>query len=315
MDDGEVQTKAGLDPEQRSALPPFALLRAFEAIGTCGGIRRAAEALSIDHAAISRHLRALELWTGATLIDRTPGGGRALTEDGWRYHQAVARGLGLIASAGLDLTKRKDDRHLALLCAPGLASEWLSGRLGDFSDLNAGIELEIRPTDEPPGPSTHSADGHIYYVIDARPHELEDELRSETIARPPILAVASPAFAQSLGTLDSPCDLMKTRLLHESDADQWRRWFAQHGIAVTDRLDGPKFWQAHLTIAAAKHGKGVALANALLVKDALERGELVAVGNWAPVYLGSYVFIARRSRWTNPTVTAFRRWLDRQVEF
>lgn len=315
MDDGELHSKTGLGPEQRGALPPFALLRAFEAIGTCGGIRRAAEALSIDHAAISRHLRALELWTGATLIDRTPGGGRALTEDGWRYHQAIARGLGVIASASLDLTKKGDDRNLALLCAPGLASEWLSGRLGDFSDLNTGIELEIRPTDEPPGPSTHSADGHIYYAIDARPHELDEELRCEIIARPPILAVASPAFAQSLGPVGGPGDLLKMRLLHESDADQWRRWFIEHRVAVPDRLDGPKFWQAHLAITAAKHGKGVALANTLLVRDALDRGELVSVGEWPSVYLGSYVFIARRSRWANPTVAAFRRWLDRQVKF
>jgi DNA-binding transcriptional LysR family regulator len=315
MKDGETQPKTGLDPEQRTALPPFALLRAFEAIGTCGGIRRAAEALSIDHAAISRHLRALELWTGATLIDRSPGGGRALTEEGWRYHQAISRGLGLIASASLDLTKRGDDRTLALMCAPGLASEWLSGRLGDFSDLHPGIELEMRPTDEAPGPATHSADGHIYYAIDARPIETDDELRTEVIARPPILAVASPAFAQTLGPLEAPDDLLKTRLLHETNFDQWRRWFAQYGITVASTLDGPKFWHAHLALAAAKHGKGVALANSLLVKDAMDRGELVAIGNWPSVYLGSYVFIARRSRWSSVTVTAFRRWLERQVKF
>jgi len=41
------------------ALPPFAALRAFEAVGREGGIRKAAASLGIDHAVISRHIRQL----------------------------------------------------------------------------------------------------------------------------------------------------------------------------------------------------------------------------------------------------------------
>ena len=311
--EGDSRFRAGLDTEQRGALPPFALLRAFEAIGTCGGIRRAAEALSIDHAAISRHLRALELWTGAELVDRRPGAGRALTEEGQRYHQAISRGLGLIASASLDLTKRGNDQQFVLLCAPGLASEWMSGRLGDFSDLYPGIELEIRPTDETPGAGTYGVDAQIYYVIDAQKPEIDEELRFQEISRPPILAVASPSLAEGLGRFSRPEELLRAPLLHETNVDQWRRWFAQHGVAVAETLSGPKLWHAHLALAAAKKGKGIALANALMVKDALESGELVEVGDWPQVYLGSYVFFTRRGRWSSPTVTAFRRWLDKQV--
>jgi len=39
----------GLTPEQRRALPPFAALKAFEAIGTCGGIRREAGCTHLNH--------------------------------------------------------------------------------------------------------------------------------------------------------------------------------------------------------------------------------------------------------------------------
>jgi DNA-binding transcriptional LysR family regulator len=45
-------------------LPPFAALRAFDAIGRRGGIRRAAEELGISHAIVSRHLAALETFWG-----------------------------------------------------------------------------------------------------------------------------------------------------------------------------------------------------------------------------------------------------------
>lgn len=313
--DGDGHLQAGLDTEQRKALPPFASLRAFEAIGTCGGIRRAAQALSIDHAAISRHLRALELWTGVALIDRRPGAGRALTEIGWRYHRAIAKGLALIATASLDLTRRTSDNHLTFLCAPGLASEWLCGRLGDFSDLHeGGLELEIRPTEETPGLNTHSVDAHIHYVIDVLPPELEPELRSVVLARPPIIAVASPKFLAGLSQPTQPADLLDMPLLHEANFDQWRRWFAQYGVATEGRLCGSKFWHAHLTLAAAKRGKGIALTNSLLALDSLESGELVKLGEWMPVHLGSYMFTTRRARWRDATIVSFRRWLETQIK-
>ena len=54
----------------RKALPPFATLRAFEAVGTLRGIRRAAQALKLDHAVVSRHIRSLEEWAGVRLVER-----------------------------------------------------------------------------------------------------------------------------------------------------------------------------------------------------------------------------------------------------
>ena len=56
----------------RNAIPPFAALRAFDAIARLGGVRKAAEMLSLDHAVVSRHLRAIEAWTGTTLIASGP---------------------------------------------------------------------------------------------------------------------------------------------------------------------------------------------------------------------------------------------------
>src|SRR3546814_16045548 len=50
---------------ERKFLPSMAALLAFEAVGRRGGIRRAAKELMIDQAVVSRHVRALEGWTGA----------------------------------------------------------------------------------------------------------------------------------------------------------------------------------------------------------------------------------------------------------
>ncbi|WP_206606456.1 LysR family transcriptional regulator [Steroidobacter cummioxidans] len=89
----------------RRALPPFETLRAFDAIARLGGVRKAAQYLCRDHAVVSRHLRAIEDWTGTKLIQRTPAGS-VLTEDGIRYHRDIASALELIARATVDLIKR-----------------------------------------------------------------------------------------------------------------------------------------------------------------------------------------------------------------
>lgn len=91
----------------RRALPPFETLRAFDAIARLGGVRKAAQYLSRDHAVISRHLRAIETWTGTKLIRRTAAGS-VLTEDGVRYHRDIANALDIIARATVDLIQRGD---------------------------------------------------------------------------------------------------------------------------------------------------------------------------------------------------------------
>lgn len=91
----------------RRALPPFETLRAFDAIARLGGVRKAAQFLCRDHAVVSRHLRAIEEWTGTKLIQRTAAGS-VLTEDGVRYHRDIAAALDMIARATIDLIKRGD---------------------------------------------------------------------------------------------------------------------------------------------------------------------------------------------------------------
>lgn len=303
----------GLTKEQRNAMPPFAMIRAFEAVGTLGGIRRAAVALSVDHAAVSRHLRALEQWTGTSLVDRSQGSGGQLTPQGRVFHKRVTQALIELASATQELCFRTDEHKLRIWCMPGLASEWLTGRIGDFSGEHSDIDIELQPSDTAPNFDMQQADAFLYYLIDNRGGVPDLKLREAQIARPPVLAVASPAFLESAPPFATPEDLLGTTLLHESNDSQWRRWFAQHGFEVDGDIKGPKFWQGHLTLAAARRGQGVALANALIVGDDLRDGRLISIGSWEPVFLGSYMFKTRSDGWRKRTISSFRRWLETSV--
>jgi DNA-binding transcriptional LysR family regulator len=106
--------------EPRVSTPPFSALRAFEAVGRLGGIRRAALDLRLDHAVVSRHLRALEEWAGVPLINRQRSG-QLLTEAGAQFHRRVSFALQEIAQASADLLVIRGNQSLRIWCMPGLA--------------------------------------------------------------------------------------------------------------------------------------------------------------------------------------------------
>ena len=101
----------------RPNLPPFAALRAFEAFGRHGKVRRAAAALGVSHAIVSRHLRALEDWLGVMLIDRVHGG---LTPAGADYHAMIAGAFDQMGRATERLRGHAGMR-LEVWSMPGLA--------------------------------------------------------------------------------------------------------------------------------------------------------------------------------------------------
>ncbi len=69
--------------------PSFGSLKAFELIGRLGGIRKAAIALGVDHAAVSRHLKSLEEWAPAA-TSKSPTRGRV------KIPHLAAAGRGMI---------------------------------------------------------------------------------------------------------------------------------------------------------------------------------------------------------------------------
>jgi len=307
------------DPQRRARLPrrllpPFAALRAFEAVGRLGGIRRAGEELGIDHAAVSRHLRALEAWVGVGLIDREQGS--RLTPDGALFHTRIGAALETISQASADLTRRGDDPRLLVWCVPGFAYRWLNARLGAFSAANPDIDIEVRPTDRGPDFPRHEADADIRYVRDDEP-PVGGEVQRVEIARPVVMAVAAPGLAATLPPDAPAAALLAAPLLHEDDDSEWRAWLLAHGVEPPARLPGPRLWHAHLTLDSAVRGLGVALSNDLLIGDLLRTGRLVRLEIKPPVpdvRFGGYTFRARRDRWRHPGIVRFRRWLERTAQ-
>jgi len=296
----------------RKSLPPFATLRAFEAVGTLHGIRRAAQALGLDHAVVSRHMRSLEEWAGVRLVERVRGN-ITLTDHGVRFHSKIAAALLEISDAAAELVSRAHERRLQIWCVPGFASQWLTRHLASFQVANPGVEIELHPTDHSPDFARYEADIDIRYIPGSGPVSaafVRGGIRKFELARPCVYAVASPECAARLGPLAGVASLVEAPLLHEENDSQWRAWFAAHAVQVSGTIRGPRMWHADVAVEAARRGQGVALANPFLLGDDFATRRLVNLGPPdAGVTLGAYVFGTRADSWQSPCVAQFRRWI------
>lgn len=309
LEDGKESE--GADLLHPRSIPPFASLRAFEAVGRVGGIRKAAAILSIDHAVVSRHIRTLEEWLGVPLMDRT-GGRLELTPAGRKFHRRVCGSFVELASATADVRGQTSDDSVRLWSVPGLAYHWLSESLAEFGKAHPDITVELRPSDQTPDFAMMEADADIRFYGDGWHTVTHDRhLRSFELARPSTFPVATPLVASSLLAAKSASALLECPLLHEENQHEWKSWFAQNRIPTLAELPGALHWHAHLAIAAARQGRGIALANNLLVGRDLREGTLVKITlpDARPVNLGAYVLVARADRWQARSIATLRKFL------
>lgn len=317
---GAISSCSNLDigmPSERHHnrnLPPLIALRAFEAVGTAGSMRAAAELLAVSPTVISRHVANLEKRLGARLIE-PKGRSIVLTETGARFHAQITRAFDIIGRATAELVKPPRP-PLRLWCWPGLAVMRLLPRLPELEARLPGLSIHLHPTLARPDLKRGEADAEVYYRVGApspRPGIVEIEL-----ATPRVMPVASAALVgrQARPTEDIEL-LFELPWIHELSSDEWRSWIEAAQLPVDarvhQRLEGVRLWHAHLAIGAAQLGQGVALANQILVEEDLAERRLIEIGR-TDVCLGSYVLAMRADARDAPEMVALRDWLRRVVK-
>jgi DNA-binding transcriptional LysR family regulator len=303
-------------PSQRQGgLPSLSSLRAFEATFRLGGVRKAADALGMHHAAVGRQLKKLEAWAGIPLFIRARGK-IGLTREGSRYHQKISSAFREMELATQELRGLEQGGPLRVSCAAGVAIEWLAGEMPEFEREHPQFAVQIRPSDEPADLRAYEADVNIHFYRDDAPeHRSGPGTKALELVRPRVLVFASPALAATLPPIRSPLDLVDRVLLYGSTDDVWRSWLTFHGAEAKDPLPGIQCWHPNMAIAEARRGRGVLLASRFLVKADLERGELVELEVPGALHtaVGAYAFVARADRWTAPSIAALRRFVQRRM--
>jgi LysR family glycine cleavage system transcriptional activator len=249
-------------------LPPLTWLRAFEASARTLSFTEAGRELNLTQAAVSKHVKSLELHLRHQLFHRRPRS-LELTKSGEAYLPKVRDSLDRLSIGTREVFGRRRTEALTIRCAVSFAVAWLAPRIPEFLARHPEKSLRILSSVWYDPFDKDAFDLDIQYGLggwaDMRSHRLTFET---------IKPLCSPEMSRRLS---SPEDLANERMIHVLGyLEGWGAWLK---AACTRTVDPGKGLQLDTSLAAfemAINGAGVALGRKSL-SGAVERsGKLVA---------------------------------------
>ncbi len=234
-------------------LPPFAAIRAFESAARHGSMQSASEELFLTPSAISHQVKALEVFIGAALFERKPGG-LTLTEVGTTYQKDLRGALNLIEAATSRASKSGDANHITVSMCNSIAELWFVLLLKkfhcEFPDTQISIKCDPIATDFANG----IADVSIVY------DRIREDREKYLLFEDEIAPCCSEQFLQDNGCIQNPDDILKYPLIWcESDPYEWATWFEYAGLGNAEPHHWVSFDQRPSALQAAREGLGIAM--------------------------------------------------------
>jgi len=286
-------------------LPPFAAVRAFEAVARHLSVKAAAEELCLSPSAVSHQIRSLENYFDTALFERRANRLR-LTLTGRGY----AGKMTALLDAFDDSTRRVREaghRPFRLICTPSFAARWLVPRL---DRLSFGNRVRLGISDGAPDTdfASNDADLVIQWAGDPVPGVVTEHLMVSE--RFPVI---SPALKER-ENVRVPEDLRRVRLIHFETMDGWTEWFQAAGVERPAFPRGPTFPHCELANSAAEQELGVALAIDATVRSTLAAGRLVRLFDTTirmPYLIYSVAY--PEARRNDPMIREFASWIHAEV--
>lgn len=286
------------------SLPSLNALRAFEAAARHVSFTLAAAEMNVTHAAVSRHIRELELRLGAKLFHRT-GRGVALTDSGADLARDLTPAFDLLVEATAGFQSSRTDQQLVISSEVPFAALWLVPRLGKFTAANPEIDLVLDPDNRLVDFAKNEADIAIRYGPGTWPGVVAAPLFQSLMS-----PVCSPAFLKAKA-IHAPGDLKGTSLIQEDTKHYWSGWLEAAGLRHI-QPSGPTL-KGHLAMAAAEAGQGFALADDIQAGDALLAKRLIRPFNIAVKDQNYYLVRGAGSKERKPAAL-FRQWLTTELK-
>ncbi|MEH6825314.1 MAG: LysR substrate-binding domain-containing protein [Motiliproteus sp.] len=264
-------------------MPSLRAVKSFVAAAKYQSFTRAAEALCVTQAAISRQVRELESHLGVELFNRK-GRSVELTEAGSVFYDAAYLSFVNIAqSADRVQGKNQLKRTLTICASPAFSGLWLTPRLPDFFSQHPDININVISTDN---------------VLSMEPNVRPDIFiikNSVTLkgyqAIPlfydRIYPVCSPQYLEQHGPIDSLEQMAEKHTLlnlspygrsQVAEHIDWEVWFNFHGINLESIAQHQHRFNANdynMLIKMALSHQGITLGWHHLVTPLIEEGALL----------------------------------------
>lgn len=299
----------------RHLTPSMSLLLIFESAARHQSFVRAAEELSLSQSAISRQIRELETHLDAALFERV-GRSVRLTNLGEQYAGTVHEALDKIRGATLQvMSKTRGSESLSLAILPTFASKRVLPNLHAFYERYPAATIHIQSRIGQIDFNTEDIDAAI---IVSRIKPSDPELISHLIVNEYLVAVASPQFFAGINSqkkryvdrkfLAPEYAAGHLLLSVPSHPSAWSEWFSHYNLDQRQICLGPSFGVTAHLIQAVNVGIGLGIVPEQFVRNELEQGSLVAVGE--PILSPrSYYLIYPKRIASSRTLQQFREWI------
>ena len=284
----------------------------FVAVAEAKGFRAAGERLGVSGSAVSQALRRLEERLGVALVRRTTRSVN-LTEAGERLYASARPALEDLRAAATAVSEMSGEpRGTLRIQVAGAAESFLSGALlADFLAAHPQIRLDVLVSDQPIDIVAEGFDAGI---------RLGEVIDRDMIAVPVsgdlrLVVVGAPSYFARRKKPKHPRDLVEHDCINwhpTAEAPPYRWEFTENGrdfsVDVRARvLTNDPALNVRLAIA----GAGLTLADESRSRDALARGELVAVlEKFSAPFPGFYLYYPQR-RQASPALRALVDYLRR----
>jgi LysR family transcriptional regulator, glycine cleavage system transcriptional activator len=303
-------------------MPSLRAVKSFVAAAKHGSFTRAAEALCVTQAAISRQIRELETFLGTELFVRS---GRAvkLTADGIAFFDAAQLSFINISQAAERIRAQDASRQsLTVFCSPAFSSLWLLHRLPSFFCGHPEIDLRVIATQ-----NFMTMESSVRPdVIISKLSQVREGYDSVRLFHDVIYPVCSPQYLASHPDLLEIEDIRDAKLLdlnpygrsQLAEHVDWAVWFAFHGVDLSGRSkSAPSIYSSNdynALVQLAVANQGISLGWNHLVGHLVEAGSLVRPIEKEVVHNESFHYLHLRTDSGNTKASArFKEWMLTQI--
>lgn len=287
----------------KDALPPLNWLRAFEAAARHLSFTLAAQELNLTQSAISQHVRSLETFLGQQLFIRDTRALR-LSVAGANYLPTVREAFDILAIGTRSFVQERSKSTVTVQCSMSFSAYWIAPRLARLISAHPELRLDIINTIWGTDQGSPRADIEIRF---GRPSDMSES--AQRLGQERFYPVCSPDYAaQNPDWRDAPLFDVAGVL------DNWDRWLKDQGQRLPDGTQIHTSSTYLVSVTAAQHGAGLAMAHDSVAQYGLARGTLVRPFDHMSKMVEGYYLLPPPAHARRPSVQAALDWLRAEFE-
>ena len=240
-------------------------LKIFNAVARKQSMTAAAHDLNSSKGSISYQINKLEENLGFALFERN-NARLQLTENGRRIWNVSLNAL----KQEIEDIRGSNTKALCIGALTYFSSRWLSPRLMDFFEKNAGVSLRIEPVNSIADLKTKDVDLAIMWGVGEW-----KEYESRLLLRLPTVPTANATIAKKVESLGIEAAVRQVPLLGDSSGDTgWRAWHEAAGLPYLPSKSSLVIPDSNSRVQAVIDGQGIALWDDLVAPE-IKSGQLV----------------------------------------